>query len=258
MNFTQIKKLKPRKNKRSFRFCTFNVHMFTDYKNEISFDEIFNDIEKINADLIVLEEALFFKIDKKRFVDKVDSLKYNYYMCNNKYGINVILSKLPLCDVKVIKLNKGKINRYAIKTTIKINNVDFEVIGCHLDVSDDTENLRVEQMKTILSNCTTDNIIILGDLNSVNKNDYTNDEWNEMVNSDLTRKVITQNKLSEFMENNNFIDSFKLAKKDPPKISVWSNRRVDYIYIKSKEIKKISSYVYPTLSSDHYPIIADF
>ena len=61
--------------------------------------------------------------------------------------------------------------------------------------------------------------------------------------------VVPKTLLIEKLESNKFVDSFVRAKTKPPSISVWSNRRVDYmrLYIKSKIIKNIQSHVHKTL-----------
>jgi endonuclease/exonuclease/phosphatase family metal-dependent hydrolase len=87
------------------------------------------------------------------------------------------------------------------------------------------------------------------------KADYSDMEWQILINIDKNRHVITQEDIIPILEDNDFQDSFINANIKPPNVTVWSNRRVDYIYVKN--IKIISSAIVKTGLSDHYPIYAD-
>lgn len=250
------------KDEKTFRICTFNVHMFIDYQNKENIDNIFDDIDKLDCDVIFLEETMFFnKSTKTKFYDFALSRYKCMKVCNERYGINTILSKHKIDGVKIIPLGKGsvgKINRYATSCFVNIGTKRFQIVGCHLDVYDETEVSRCKQMEIILKHIQLDNSIILGDLNALRKDDYTYTQWEKIKQIDKDRNVTSQTQLTSLIENNNFIDSFKMAHIDPPTISTWSDRRVDYIYInKNSNIDNVSSHVYKTLSSDHYPIYID-
>jgi len=252
-----------KKDTESFRICTFNVHMFKDYHMNDSIEEIFEDINNINSDVIVLEEAVFFgKTLRAKFNECVSKTKYKYVeMCNKKYGINIILSKHKLSNVKVIPLGKGSVgtvNRYALSCNVKIHDKLFQIIGCHLDVYDETERTRCNQIKIILANVVLKNAIVLGDLNALRRDDYTDSQWDTIRLIDENRGVISKTNLIDLFESNKFVDSFKMSKTHPPIISTWSDRRVDYVYIGlQSQIKKMESHILKTLSSDHYPIYVD-
>ena len=246
-----------------FRICTFNVHMFKDYKMKGSMDDIFEDINNINSDIIVLEEAVFFgKALRTEFNKHISKTKYKYMeMCNMRYGINIILSKHKLSNVKVIPLGRGSVgkeNRYALKCNVLIHNKPFQIIGCHLDVYDETGESRCDQMRTILNNVESNNTIILGDLNALRRDDYTDRQWDAIRLVDERRGVISRTNLIDLLESNEFVDSFKLSKIVSPTISTWTDRRVDYIYVKLQaKINEIRSHIFKTVSSDHYPVYVD-
>jgi len=236
--------------------CTFNVHFFTSRNNINTFNEIFNDIQQINADIVVLEEAIFSSTFKKNcFFEKSHQIGYKYIKMCCDIGVNIVLSKKQIDNVKIMKIGKDKGgDRYAIYCYLNYHGKELEIIGCHLDVFDDTENTRLEQMKLIMANSKKENTIILGDFNSLRQNDYSSLEWQDMVRIDKERNVESQTKLINYIESLGFIDSFVLGNEPTPKNTVWSKRRVDYIYIKSNLIKNIKSNVYETYSSDHFPV----
>lgn len=246
--------------KQGFRICTFNVHSFIDYRSKNSIKEIFETIENIDANIICLQEVFLTSVNKRRFFElAVSKTKYkNVYECHPTKAVNVLLSKKKLQGVEVINLGgAGKYNRYCISCFTYIGKKKFQIMGCHLDVEDNSEMSRCKQMDIILDNVKYKNVIILGDLNSLRKADYNKQEWKKIEQIDANRNVVPKTLLIQKVHENGFVDSFVRGKQPPPKISVWSNRRVDYIFVKSKRIKSIKSHVLKTLVSDHYPVYAD-
>jgi endonuclease/exonuclease/phosphatase family metal-dependent hydrolase len=246
--------------KQGFRVCAFNVHAFHNFANKQTFEEIFETINNIDADVICLQEVFLSSANRqKTFKHFVSKTKYKHvYDCDPRKTVNVLLSKKKLQNVKVINLGgAGKYNRYCISAFAYIGTKKFQIMGCHLDVEDESEISRCKQMDIILSRVDYKNVIILGDLNSLRKDDYDEEEWYRIRMVDKRRNVVPKTLLIDKLESNKFVDSFVRAKTKPPSISVWSNRRVDYIFVKSKMIKHIQSYVHKTLCSDHYPVYTD-
>ena len=92
-------------------------------------------------------------------------------------------------------------------------------------------------------------------LNSLRRKDYTDQEWEFIVAKDLKRNVVTIEDVVPILESNNFNESFTECSKRL-NVSVWSERRVDYIFGKNVNFTKTS--VCKTVASDHYPVYADF
>ena len=79
---------------KGIRICTYNIHYFTDiYEKKNTYNEILSDIQKINADIIILEEAIIggiIKINSEITIDctdlynKLNDLGYKkIIVCNN-------------------------------------------------------------------------------------------------------------------------------------------------------------------------------
>lgn len=249
------------KQKNMIRIMTFNVHLWKNIYNKDSTIEILDLLEKSNADIIFLEEALFFKNDfKEKIFKKCNDIGYKYIIAASKqFGINLLLSKYPIIEHSIIILEKSNIDnhyRYAIKAHISINNKILKIVGTHLDVCDETESVRMRQIKKIV-NQTDDEFLILGDLNSLRKYDYNKEHLKFITESNELRNVKTLYLVTDFLESCYFKDSFTFMN-DYPMISVWSCRRVDYIYVGNGFNHKIKfSNIYPTLVSDHYPVYCD-
>jgi endonuclease/exonuclease/phosphatase family metal-dependent hydrolase len=232
------------------RIMTYNVKMFNNYNGVI------NVIIKSNADIIGLNEALFFNISKDKFINDITLLGYNIVMCNDKYGINILLSKYTINNYSIISLGKDNIkytNRYALKANIG----SLKILLTHLDPFDITENTRLKQINIIMKNID-DEYLIMGDLNCLRKSDYDINKYDAIVEIDRRRNILTKTIVTDFIEPKGFIDSFVKINKIPPTISVWSCRRIDYIYIGQLFPYKINnSIIIPTSASDHLPIYID-
>jgi endonuclease/exonuclease/phosphatase family metal-dependent hydrolase len=243
------------------RILSFNVQLFKDINKKSSFEKLDKLIAESDADIIVLFEAVFFKNDKLLFEKIATNNKYLYTKySNDKYGINILLSKHQIKQCSILKLIKDPIknmNRYAILSTISINNKEIKLAACHLDVFDETEQTRLEQIKQIIDEIDNE-YILLGDMNSLRKKDYDSNEWNYLINDCQSRNTDAHTLVTDFIESNNFIDCWNMINKASPKISVWSMRRVDYIYVGK-------SFMYPirncntlvTDISDHFPLYVD-
>lgn len=136
---------------------------------------------------------------------------------------------------------------------------DIILVGTHLDVFDESGKTRINQMNAILAEIETEinddkKIIVAGDFNSLRRADYNNSEWNAIVAIDKKRDVKSIEDVVTVLEKQKFVESFDACDVSI-KVSVWANRRVDYIY--GKNIEFAQSGVLKSTASDHYPIYCD-
>lgn len=250
------------KKSKNIRIMVFNVHNWTDYVGKKSLDDIFNIIYNSDADIIGICEGLYFEKGIKQKIKEYSNIigYNNIFEVSGKYGINLILSKYEIISKKILRLEKDLIkneNRYALKLSIKINLSIVNILLAHLDVWDETEETRLNQVKYIFENID-DTYLLIGDFNSLRKKDYNNDEWESMRLDSERRNVTIQHKVTDFIESNNFTDSFVKINKNCPKVTVWSMRRVDYIYLGNNfPFKLQNSEIFPTTVSDHFPVYID-
>ena len=182
-NFNKLTKIKT-KNNSTFRICTYNINL---WNNNI--ENICNLILNINADIVILQECVIFNnFYENNHIKKLTKV-YNYYsFCSSKNDIlfgNFILSKKEFCT-SIIDTIKGYDNNLKcfIKIIVKLkikNDIQYIYIyGTHLDVHDQTGNIRIKQLKTIFKNVKEKNYLFIGDLNSMDKNDYNKDQWSNL------------------------------------------------------------------------------
>jgi exonuclease III len=250
------------KQEGNIRILTFNVHNWKDYLNRNSLKTILSVIINSNADIVGLCEAMFSNADTKSIIiKKFSNAGYKFIeMCNERYGINIVFSKHKILSKKIIHLGRDPIaqqNRYAIACTISTPAI-INLVLAHLDVYDETEDTRFKQALKIIDNID-DTYIFMGDLNSLRQKDYSTKQWKLIEETDKDRQVCSQTKVTNLIELNNFTDSFTKLNVSCPPVTVWSMRRVDYIFIGNKFKYTINgSYIYKTLVSDHFPMYIDF
>ena len=243
------------------RIMSYNIQMFKDINNKLSFDKLKKIINDSSADVIMLLEALFVKNYKTLFEEMICKTEYKYIKyANDKFGINILLSKYPIIKSQVIRLVKDtvkKMNRYAITATIEINNKFLKIAGCHLDVFDETEETRKQQILEILDKIDNE-YILLGDLNSLRKKDYDDCEWSDLVKDCILRNTNAHTLVTDLIEKHNFIDCWNFINKISPKITVLSMRRVYYIYIGNKFKYSINQCnLLINDASDHFALYVD-
>lgn len=260
----------------NIRIVTFNVHYWTNIHEDHDFFDQLKVISKIDADIVCLQEALFprhgntvkgFAYNKPEFTiekfwsyfDEYLGLKYHNYCIasfvhseqNTAFG-NIILSKI-----------KPKNNVYQTNTINNLGDIDqgrcfsyvqykaYDVYNTHLDIFDRTGNTRLEQIESILKfiqeNSKNKSVVLLGDLNSLYYNDYLPEEQEWLAKNKGRQDDRVINAILEA----GFVDVFPRNK-----YSVWSGRRVDYIWVRGDLVTK-NSYAYYTNVSDHFPLIAD-
>lgn len=247
----------PEKNSDHFRIMTFNVHLWSDYKHKDNITEVLELIASSNADVIGLSEAVFRKdIAKTKIEEYFKDTEYKYFACcNPKFGINIVISKYPIVTafVKALGQDPGmNLNRYAILCRIALDEKTgktIDIVMTHLDVYDESEKTRTEQIMKILEK--PDNDIVMGDFNSLRKDDYDDQEWKKIEEHNKSRNVESVFYVTDTMKINDFIT-------DKINMSVWSMRRVDYIYINKKSpYELVKTFTIPTLISDHLPLVSD-
>ena len=257
-------------NQNVLRIITFNIYMWNNLWQKNNVDEVGRIILELNSDIIILQEALLDdNIDKlKKLLHKYFFIKHNCLRGVNTPICTLIITKYPILDAYSYPITKTPIEtddiecQVLIHSIIKLpNNKIMDIFGVHLDVHDETENTRYNQINDIINliskNRKSNSVIIGGDFNALNKNNYSYSEWEWIKNNNLGRKpqVMTQTKAIELLLNNGYVSC---DKKNKNKYTVWSGRTVDHIFINNNfEYKLLDIYRYFTNCSDHLPVILD-
>lgn len=232
--------------------CTYNIHFFRDVNYKYTYRKIMNFFSK-KIDILCLQEVYhtnnilinLLLPSKEKFINDLNNIGFKYYVWDEEVGI-ITLSKFKIIESKkIIYKNKG-----AIYTKININGEHINIYNVHLDVKN--EETRYEQIEKIIDHSLNrKKVIILGDFNSLYKNEYSYDGWNEIKRTQryyMPEKNIVINKMLKYYNNvNNYKD----------KMTSFYRRKVDYvftsddIYSENKEILILEN----NHISDHHPII---
>lgn len=271
------------KNKDELRFCTYNIHYWTDVWENNSLKKILDDIKYINADIICLQEVIFgikYKssnkiINTENVISSLNNIGYYTIFCNTlptwyggiygnmicikkKYTKYIIPTNFTFDKSKQSCVVSGRIDgTKETRCYILLEFKNYLIICCHLDVCSELE--RKNQIKYIINllnkkEYKNKKIILLGDLNTTDINQYT--EKNKKKN--ILKYVFNDNYY--FMNNNVIHELFKNNFKSATdylniNITAWSGIQSDYIF--TKNIQNISSQILYTNASDHLPIIMD-
>lgn len=262
-----------------FRVASYNVHYWagpSTTNEQPYFTEVLQVLKEINADVVILEEVVWNtpqyskeKLNTASFLEKFEALGYKYHQfvqTINFYGGpfgNAILSKYPINAISKKFTNGGKEPRAYINATVTLpNNKTISVYGTHLDVFDETGDIRSGQidelLNTIRENDKNENILIAADFNEARKQDYNEETWNLIVKDRASLKWPTSTKVSKALKANNFTDCFERGRFVGPQFTVWTGTAVDFIYLnKSWKLPLAGCYTYFDASSDHIPVIMD-
>lgn len=279
------------KNLDNIRILTYNVHGFTDRKQKPTFNEIMDVIKRINPDIIVIEEFVLYGVKKQitysQFKKILSDLGF-VAITTDRLQNNVTASKFPATINPTIELGRDpthNIWRFANLMIVDLSGIDSSpliLVGTHLDVYDETGKTRIKQanmicetiddevenmrVQALISNKKFSEpiIIVTGDFNCLRPDDYDDYEWNHMCRVDRMRGVDTHRMKSKVnqkidaitvFESVNLIDA-SVQLQNPINLSVWANRRVDYICGRNIDFKQATAV--RIASSDHYPVYADF
>ncbi len=233
-------------------------------------------IKEENPDILCLTEALWNVKSYRNFY--IDYQKeFNYRYIDIRYSI-ILLSKYPIIFSKANGSLEQESEGIGLTAKVQIGKRAVNINIIHPKVSS-TEKQKTHFVKKLMENQTTPSII-LGDFNSISKEDRYSTEWKEnFKNKILTdfyynrkqkEKIIAdmlKGKVTKFIQESGFIDTYKeknkkfdftiptdLASKDKS-----TGIRIDYIFT-SPDIKIINSGIIKNklseMASDHYPIYA--
>jgi len=178
-----------------------------------------------NLDIIALQETYEYPLLEKVFEG------YNYVYRNK----TAILSRFPIKRINQCK----KSEKYSVAQVIFPWEFEPVIVVC-VQLNFRKESKRITEMENIIRDISPElnkrKCIILGDFNSVIKQDYSRREWEQVIqvkkdtNQENPVTTLTTNILS--YHGWNLIDSRKYANKTTgPKSTCRFNTRIDYIFL---------------------------
>lgn len=265
----------PEKKRNIFRILTYNIHYWTDpYGKDVRHDDITKIITRISPDVFGLQEVLIpgdgetdsYSSDNwsikntlkpfERAGYTIFSKKLNSAMSKRKTGFgNVLGYRQSMSTMSSITFQDPKEKRGAVIGEFEpFPGCHLVIANTHLDVYDNTGETRRMQITTLMNHLhdyypNTPKMII-GDFNCLRRNDYEEDvrTWLESNSPSIDYDTV------KLIEKNGYTDLF--VDKDL-KYTVWSGRRVDYMFVKDFPYTVSATYALYSDASDHIPLIVD-
>ena len=250
---TENAKIPPKTNN-IFRIMTYNVHFWKDpYTKKDNFNVIWQVIDKINPDVLILEEASSRgRFDQSRMYQELKKRNYNHLAaCNTvrgKWFGNIIASRIK--PTKVLRApfdiqeRRGQEDRCFVFSELRLpNGKKLHIYGTHLEVGKikgkDHNEIRYQQMKQISDyvqcNLARENVLIAGDFNA-------------------SRNEKPVKHLSEI----GFKDCFAVLGWQHPQFTSWAGTEIDFIFLNPAwQLPLAGCYIYYDAASDHLPVIMD-
>jgi endonuclease/exonuclease/phosphatase family metal-dependent hydrolase len=253
----------PKKRKGALRLCTYNVHFWLGPEQlvcELNVEEMMAVVAAVDADVIVFNEFVPVKDTRTMdgLVERLErSLGYVHHTVKGSPSyrdvtfVTVIFSRLPLEERQQIGLCE---DRHAVRVRVEGG---LQVVGMHLDVFDETGKTRNKQVEQVLAKTRglTD-VVLVGDMNALRRNDYSDEEWEKLAAHDRLRKVALETGAVDAIERTGFRDSFE-GLGPTPSCTTWSGRRIDYVFLKTPNWRVLQSFVVHSAASDHIPVVVD-
>ena len=260
--------------------ATFNVHYWTDVNENNKSKEIIEDIKKIKADIIILQEAALgdFTIDKQKILGNyvVNNLSMNGYkkqiLCNTvpswwniPYGNLALIHDSFIntlnCDGICSILNETNYTFKKSDTTVTVSGKHQGTLEtrCYVKIVipislGKTENIVVYGTHLDVASEKTRDIQITQIINDAEKyhakssiiimGDFNTIDDEQYKNTEILRNLesIGQKtfKVIKTLKKKGFNDAFTVAGITPPDMTTWNNSRVDFIFVKNIERSDIA------------------
>lgn len=245
----------------------YNVHCWKTIDRIEVEKKMISKFNQIQPDIICLQEVLHPYKENTEGLSPLDIIANNLGMRyifktpkkNGRWG-SAILTRFGILSTYDTLLWPEQRVMISIHLSIS-ENLELYVHNIHLDnVCEDT---RLLQLNTALSNIdSTKPHLIMGDFNSLDKSDYTEERWNEIISSRQSNFwEEPMSKVTDKMKVLGYKDTWNLAKQRNGSISTcWTNTRVDYVYLSQSLMKEnsiqVTSCDHEDIAlSDHSPVI---
>ena len=217
--------------------------------------------KELQADVVCLQEVIS--------PEDVTGMQYVHFHDLGHVG-NAICSRYPLKDTVSYNYSQSKVGgRGLCAATVTHPTLgEFRIYNTHLDAFDDTETVRFRQASHIETIMEMDRekykftgpMLLMGDFNAMHRASYVDEaHWRWIQRQDVSRAVESKTiAMDVLLESGKWVDLFA---SNPPPVTTWSMRRIDFILARSETIDSTKFSIHPwlhfTIASDHLPVGVD-
>lgn len=283
----------PTKSKTALRILSWNVRHFRDLDNNDSLDNIISALQKTGADIIALQEGFqngALEENQIQYIEhpwekslhsiSVDGKPYQIIKCfadHKRYPTDhlrqqalIIATTAPISEqtnhifpdnLQYLPWPDSRLGFQVVRLATTVG--EIAIVNTHLDVMDQSGQKRMAQLQLILDHIDHNipqsiPVFLMGDFNAVNFHQIVdNGQLQTILEQDITRSIPTPLFELNVLYDDGFLESFDLAYKKAPQTTVWSMRRVDYIFLRNGDKFKLVPQIIPWVYSDHLPILLD-
>ena len=255
------------KSLETLRVASYNIHYHEPYSHsgdglEGGSNQVACVLRELEADVICLQEV------RK---PKLFGLPYIHFQDLGFIG-NAICSQYPLTELATYELDPDNYEERGLcAATVNHPLGKFRIYNTHLDAFDDTEKTRLHQAFQIEKIFQADfakfkfenvPLLLMGDFNALHKSSYIGNDphWAWIKEQDSSRRVTSVTIAMDTLLNEpcGWDDLFAA---EPPLVTTWSMRRIDYIMArKGHGLDPHFCYrpwVHYSIASDHLPVGVD-
>jgi len=254
----------------TIRVASYNVHFWTDVWERMNFLSVSETISALGAHLVGLQEVLASATGRAdsngwSIPDVFSSFvgyRASFYPAskvqarnNTSFG-NALLSQtlVPVVNRGGLLLTGTTENRNMLYSEVLLPTGEVLSVGVvHLDVNDATGATRKRQIHSVLQYLDDyakgKPTILMGDFNCMKREDYTDAQiaWLER----------NSNAGADFESIQGVLDAGFEDLFAGTTYTVWTGRRVDYIFTRNCSFDVVGKYVIPSGASDHFPLVVD-
>lgn len=237
----------------TFRLMTYNVHGWADARYSDNKSDIQELISLLAPDYVGLQEVISREDELTGDIDHVALAPTN--INRGTISGNMCWSRSTINNVDLVLSKHKHGDRCFLFTQIEVDQVPLIVGVIHCDYKSREDRFRdIQKISEYIEQYPNRPMILMGDFNAIQAEDYSYKRRQELLQDD--RRFSDFESIAYFhrLTDNTFTEVFegKLCE-----FSVWSNRRVDYIFHRNLPWNKIRADIYYTDLSDHLPIIMD-
>ncbi|MDB5178998.1 MAG: putative endonuclease/exonuclease/phosphatase-family protein [Patescibacteria group bacterium] len=230
-------------------------------------------INESSPDFLTINEANGFDENhnkKLKDLSHATNMPYYHLALSGEYDYHVaVLSKLPLKHIDELH----PMMRAGISVVLDSDIGEISIIGAHLTPY--SESLRLPEINLLITNQRGHaNRILMGDMNSLSKNDNYSHSivqyFNEPQLKQFTKNENLQFEIIEAIEASDYVDAaVELGRQSENTLPASSNKdiahantRLDYIFVSPSLKSKLAGYSViknelTEQASDHYPVLVE-
>jgi endonuclease/exonuclease/phosphatase family metal-dependent hydrolase len=247
------------------KIVTYNVHGWQTSSFKENFKLVIESMQQIQPDVLGLNEvdSSHGKTARDTITELSLELGFDHRVCGLVDWINfgnALLSRFPFRNLKSTSLIVRDAEE---RNAVGADFGHYAIIVTHLDHI--SEDVRLKQLDTVLRFCQEFRKphILMGDFNALTREDYTDDEWQELVEERRCRRwELPEHKVTSVMKESGYRDAWlESGNCEKRRTAHVSNPKygIDYFWLSSDwpTGSVQCCQIIQDMASDHFPVLLE-